>query len=386
MNISDIFSILTHKILPVFFGIAGVGFVIAFHEFGHLIFCKIFNIKAPSFSIGFGPRVITKKIGETEFSLSAIPLGGYLEIAGSAEIGQGEQAEAYSTDDRSFGPRPWIQKFLVVSGGIIFNILLAYIIFSLLYLVGMPQSMILYPKNATAIVKKVEPNSPADQAGIKPDDIVLSIDDISLQTSVGPTLVKTIQAYPNKQLSFRIQRDGKIHEINLTTGKTSFLGKTLGTAGIIFAPAPLAPVSFINSIKMGIQLTHEYSLNTINGFKHIFAKRDTSMVGGPVTIFAETIYGAQQGFKFLLLFLAMISISLAIINLLPYPILDGGQIVYYTIESIIGRSIPEKVREYIHIVCWIALLLLTIYLSYKDIVRLAQPYIEQLWNFLGWKK
>ena len=93
MHIADILLFLTHKVLPLFFGIAGIGFIIAFHEFGHLIFCKIFNIKAPSFSIGFGPRLIAKKIGETEYILSAIPLGGYVEIAGSAEVGQGEQTE-----------------------------------------------------------------------------------------------------------------------------------------------------------------------------------------------------------------------------------------------------------------------------------------------------
>src|SRR5579872_2199524 len=82
-------------------GLFGVGFIIGFHELGHFLFCKLFNIRTPSFSIGFGPKLISKKIGETEFSLSAIPLGGYVEIAGAAEVGQGEQKDAQATDEHS---------------------------------------------------------------------------------------------------------------------------------------------------------------------------------------------------------------------------------------------------------------------------------------------
>jgi regulator of sigma E protease len=379
----EILSVVMNKILPVVLGVAGIAFIIAFHEFGHLIFCKIFNIKAPSFSIGFGPRLIAKKIGETEYVLSAIPLGGYVEIAGSAEVGQGEQTEAYSTDDRAFGPRPWIQKFLVVMGGITFNLLFAYVVFSLLYFTGMPQSMILYPKNATSTVNAVMPGSPAELAGIQSGDIILSINNVTLQAPFGPELVQEIKTHPNQLLTVRVQRENSVHDINVTTKSIEFAGKTMGTSGIVFETSRMAPLSFVDSIKRGIQLTNEGIVNAMNGLMHIFAKRDATGMMGPVGIIAETANGARQGFASLLLFLALISISLAVLNLLPIPILDGGQLVYYTIESISGRSIPEKVREYIHIACWLAFLLFMVYVSYQDIIKIVRPYIDSFLSLIG---
>ncbi len=379
----EIASLIMNKIVPLALGIAGIAFVIAFHEFGHLIFCKIFNIKAPSFSIGFGPRLIAKKIGETEYVLSAIPLGGYVEIAGSAEVGQGEQAEAYSTDDRAFGPRPWIQKFFVVMGGIAFNLLFAYVVFSLLYFTGMPQSMILYPKNATSTVKMVMPGSPAELAGIQSGDIILSINNVTLQAPFGPELVQEIKSHPNQLLTVRVQRENSEHDITLTTKSIEFAGKTMGTAGMVFTTSSMKPLSFVDSIKAGIQLTHEGIANTVNQLTHIFAKRDVAGMAGPIGIIAETANGARQGFGSLLLFLALISISLAVLNLLPIPILDGGQLVYYTIESLSGRSIPEKVREYIHIACWLVFLSFMVYVSYQDIMKIVSPYIDSFLALIG---
>lgn len=386
MNFPDILFLFTHKLIPFVSGLAGIGFIIAFHEFGHFMFCKIFNIKTPSFSIGFGPRLITKKIGETVFALSAIPLGGYVEIAGSAEVGQGEQADAHTVDDRSFAAKPWIQKFLVMIGGIAFNVFFAYVAISLLYMTGMPQSMILYPKNATATVCAIIPKTPAERAGIKPGDTVISINNISLDTAFGPILVETIQANPNQSVEIVLKDNNSTRTVTLTPEAREIPGKTIGAAGIVFTATTMPPYSIIDSIKKGFQLTNEYILNTINGFKHIFSKRDASMVAGPIGIISETVNGAQQGFKNLLLFLAIISISLAVLNLLPLPILDGGQILFYTIEAIIGQSIPDKVREYIHIACWICFLVLALYLSYKDIMNLIHPYIERILTMAGWGK
>ena len=110
-------------------GILGISFLIAFHELGHFLFCKLFNIHTPSFSIGFGPRLISKKIGSTEFKISVIPLGGYVEIAGSAEPGQGKQKDANRMDEQSFAIKPFWQKFLVMIGGILFNMAFAYFTF-----------------------------------------------------------------------------------------------------------------------------------------------------------------------------------------------------------------------------------------------------------------
>src|SRR5690606_27744818 len=97
-------------------GLFGIGFLIGFHELGHFLFCKLFSIRTPSFSIGFGPKLFSKKIGGTEFVISPIPLGGFVEIAGAAEVGQGDQKEASSRDKESFAVKPYYQKLLVMCG------------------------------------------------------------------------------------------------------------------------------------------------------------------------------------------------------------------------------------------------------------------------------
>src|SRR3989337_3503088 len=134
-------------------GILGIGFIIAFNEFGHYIFSRAFVIRVPTFSIGFGPRLLTKKIGETEFTLSAIPLGGYVDLS---------SPEGWEHDEYSFTKRPYYQKLLVMLGGIGFNIIFAYFAFTLLFMTGIPKTRMLFPINAKPIIASIAPGSPAE--------------------------------------------------------------------------------------------------------------------------------------------------------------------------------------------------------------------------------
>ena len=135
-NVTQIFQ----QLFFILLGILGMGFLIGFHELGHFLFAKLFKIRIPSFSLGFGPRLLTKKIGETEFCLSAIPFGGYVEIAGAAEVGQGDQKEAFATDEGSFAAKPFYQKLCVMLGGIVFNLAFAYFTMTLLFMTGIPKT------------------------------------------------------------------------------------------------------------------------------------------------------------------------------------------------------------------------------------------------------
>ena len=144
-------------------GILGIAFLIFIHECGHFIMCKVFGVRTPSFSIGFGPKLLTKKIGNTEFSISAIPFGGYVEIAGSAEVGQGDQKEAFARDEGSFAVRPFYQKFCIMIGGILFNLIFAYLVLIFVFAVGLPKSEFLYPLNAIPKIETVEEESPQQQ-------------------------------------------------------------------------------------------------------------------------------------------------------------------------------------------------------------------------------
>lgn len=368
---------LTQTAFHIMVGIMGIGFLIGFHELGHFLFCKIFNIRTPSFSIGMGPRILTKKIGETEFALSLLPLGGYVEIAGSAEVGQGDQKEAYSKDERSFAVKPYYQKMLVMAGGIFFNLIFAYLALSLLYFVGMPsKTPFFYPLDASTIINSVEPESPAELQGLQPGDKILSINKQPVTDAVGVlTLIKDL---PNTPAPFTIERDGKVQDLNITLGSQEIagvlVGKTLAatkkTVGFLGAYFEVPRYGFVDSMKKGFQATNLLIGHIIQAFKNIFVARQFDNIGGPLMVIAQTVKGAEKGFKVFLLLLAFISVNLAILNIIPLPIMDGGQALFYTIEAIARRPLNEKVREYIHYATWAMLLVLVVYLSIKDVIKI----------------
>lgn len=371
MNLLEGIFLSSHKLLISFVGILGLSFLIGLHELGHFLFCKLFRVRTPSFSIGFGPHLISKKIGDTEFSLSAIPIGGYVEIAGMAEVGQGKQKEAYRSDKYSFATKPYYQKLLIMSGGILFNILFTYFVLCLLFALGLPKTEMLYPINAKPVIETVTEGSAAEKAGLQTGDRILKINQIDVHENV-EGLIKEIQAYPKQTVHLLIERDGQKQTKPVLLEKKEGNREDIGSLGVIFAMGlPAYPV--ITSIKKGIQLTNRFIYNIFFTFKNLFIQRDVSQVGGPLTIIVATAKGATQGYKTFLFLLAIISINLAILNLIPIPIFDGGQILLYTFEAILGRSLPVKIREWIHIISWILVMLLLLYFTGKDLIRLLSP-------------
>jgi len=205
MNLLECIFLSSHKLLISFVGIIGLSFLIGLHELGHFLFCKLFRVHTPSFSIGFGPHLISKKIGDTEFSLSAIPIGGYVEIAGIAEVGQGKQKEAHRYDKYSFATKPYYQKLLIMSGGIIFNVLFTYFVLCLLFALGLPKTEMLYPINAKSVIEMVAKGSAAEKAGLQTGDRILKINQIDIQENENvENLIKEIQAHPKQTVHLLI--------------------------------------------------------------------------------------------------------------------------------------------------------------------------------------
>ena len=369
--ISHLFTAL-QGVMFIPLGIIGIGFLIGIHEFGHFLFAKLFKVRVPSFSIGFGPKILRKKIGGTEFSLSAIPFGGYVEIAGAAEIGQGEQKEAHVKDAGSFAVKPFYQKFLIMLGGIFFNLLFAYITFILLFMTGIPKTLLI----PTHTISVIQSQSPAEKYDLKIGDRIITINNEAVENNM-PHLQKTIESLPEQEAVFTIEREGKIITKTVIIGKNEKNKDSLtGFLGVEFDIKETPAHSFFSSIKKGIATTNIWIKNTIMGFVKI--KENKGELAGPIMIIAMTTKAASTGLKIFLLLLAIISINLAIINIIPLPIVDGGQILFYGIEALIGRSLPTKTREYIHIATWILFIILFLYLSAKDIIRLANPYITML--------
>lgn len=360
-------------------GILGIALLIGIHEMGHFLFAKLFNVHTPSFSIGFGPRIFSKKVGTTLFSLSAVPLGGYVEISGMAELGQGEQKSAHHTGEDSFGVKSYWQKMLILFGGILFNLIFAYVSLMFLFILGAPKSELLSPLGIIkhkSIIRAVAQGSPAEKAFLEPGDEILQItlsngESVSINNEA-EILVNTIKSHPKETLTLSVKRvNREPFSVDITTESINApnkdgLSEEIGTWGAALEIKDIPSYSLTEGILEGVRATNTYILMTIKAFKNMFIQRNMKGVGGPVMIISETMKGAQKGFKIFFLFLAIISINLAVLNLLPLPILDGGQILFVTIETLLGKQLP-KLREYIHIGSWLFILALIVFLTIRDL-------------------
>lgn len=381
-SLSATFAPIVLKFFFILIGILGLSFLIAFHELGHFLFAKLFHVRTPSFSIGFGPKLFSKKIGTTEFSLSAIPLGGYVELAGAAEVGQGEQKDAHATDEGSFAVKPFYQKLCIMFGGILFNLLFAYCAMTILFMTGIPPHPLMYLTNGAPIITGIIPGSAAEKYNLQIGDRIIAIegqqigDDISLVS-------KTLAPLANKEVSFTIERNNAQFTESILIDSKADCAKPTGTLGISsFYIKPTPPHSFFDAIKGGVAITNTWIKATIAGFSNLFSKSGVSSVSGPIGIIAVTVNAAAEGFKVFILLLVLISVSLAVLNLIPLPVLDGGQILFYTIEAVIGRPIPERIREYIHITTWVFLLIFIVCISGKDIYYIIKPSINTILSSL----
>lgn len=348
----------------IIIAILGIGFLIAFHELGHFLFCKLFKVKTPSFSIGFGPRIFQKKIGDTTFALSLIPLGGYVEIAGAHEIGQGEQKEAFSQSKYSFAKKPYYQKMLIISGGILFNLIFAWFALSSLLFLGAP-CIGQWCTNKQPIILNTENKSSAQKAGLEKNDKIISINNqrISSIKQVSDIAQKNI----NKTIDLTVLRNNQEKHINLTIGSKKIKDKEISSTGITWY---IPPISLYKAITEGFKSTLEITKSIFMALGNLFHNRSMSGIGGPLMLISQVTKSVGMGAKVFIFILALISINLAVFNVLPFPIFDGGQALLYTIEAIKGKPISLKTKERIQYYTWLSVIILVIFLTYKDILKL----------------
>lgn len=381
MLLHQIYLLLATKIFPLFLSILGFGVLIVVHEFGHFLFCKLFGIYTPTFSIGFGKAIIERKIGTTNFRIAQIPLGGYVEIAGLQEMGQGDQSHATATDESSFSAKPYWQKFLVLMGGIIFNLIFAYLSFCTLFLIGTSTH-----KNSGIVISYVVENSAAYKAGLLAGDLIVGVEnkdfshqgysDASLAQQV---LLEEIRNNPNRTIALSIDRNDSISQKHILLDTKQEGDKTVGSLGSHLS-IPMKRLPFFQAIKTGIKTTNTWICNFAYSFKTLFQQKNLKDAGGPVMILAMGFKTAQDGLLPFLFFFALMSINLALFNLLPLGITDGGQLVFATIESIIRRPLPDSFRIAVNVVSWLLFIVLALYLTYKDIYQLFGKTIGHVWQ------
>ena len=371
MDLAIISSLFTTKLIPMLATLLGFGGLIAIHELGHFLFCKLFGISTPTFSIGFGPELFSRKIGDTHFRLALIPFGGYCEIAGHEEVGQGDQALAQDRSDRSFDVKPYWQKLFVLLGGIIGNLLFAYLAACTLFIVGKQV------EKPGAFIISVLPGSPAAQAGLQANDRILKLEALSLtdptltQESAMTSVIQTLTRKPGQTIEMLIERAGQEKTISATLARKQVGKQVTGSLGVNFAfNYPIQSLPLFQAIKAGIAQTNSWIILIVQSLTTLASHRSLDGVGGPVMMFSQIFSSAQNGMLTLLVLLAIISINLALINLLPFGALDGGQVLFITIEAIIRRKLPDMVKTVINLASWTILIILMLVLTYKDIFTL----------------
>lgn len=383
MNIS--LTLLLTKAATIFLGVVGIGFLVGIHELGHWLFCKAFNVATPSFSIGFGPRLFTKKIGDTEFSLSALPLGGYVEIAGMQEVGQGEQAHAHDTSKSSFAVKPYYQKMIILLAGIAVNITFACIALTLLFMFhGIPEHAAFSSLIGTRTIKTVAPGSAAEKAGIQPGWEIIAISNktnnggLSGEDFLHGTEIHRLSQFLNKNLGKEINIAYRTPEDRKELETPNFLNLQVPCdspqLGVTFAlegrPAYGCSLSGLWNAKIdAAKVIYSWMCGTFRSLSAMFTERHMKGLGGPLAIIHSITTSAQSGWVTFLIALCFISVGIACLNLVPLPIFDGGQVVFYTIESLAGRSL-ESMRLIIHYISWFLIMGLILLLTWRDIARI----------------
>ncbi|RJQ45988.1 MAG: RIP metalloprotease RseP [Nitrospiraceae bacterium] len=357
----------------IFFGI-----LIFFHELGHFILSKLVGVKVLKFSLGFGPKVLGKKIGETEYLISAIPLGGYVKPLGE------EPGEELSEEDkpRAFQFQPVWKRALIVLAGPVFNILLAYIIF--LFFLGMNLPVAIPSLDSmTPTIENVLDGSPAMKAGLVKDDAITEINGKAI--SDWNEMAEIFSKNPGNELSLKVKRGEEVISVLITpepaeaqdeTGKQIVVGrigisKKLDATVIQSSGIFSAPVKALQAVYGWCALTVEVVVKLFSG--SVSAKQ----VGGPILIVDAAAKAASVGAFTYFNFIAIISINLAVLNLLPVPVLDGGHLTFFMIEAVRGRPLSDKIITAANRVGMALLFLLIALVFYNDIMRIVVPWIQR---------
>jgi regulator of sigma E protease len=435
-----------------------LGVLVAFHELGHFLIARWLGVRVLKFSLGFGPKLAGRQVGDTEYLVSAVPLGGYVKLFGE------DDTDAISPEDqrRSFSHQKLWNKMLIVAGGPGFNFLLAYLIFAGWLATGAPLFVPSF-KDLTPDVEAIKPGSPAEAAGLKVGDRVLRVNekDISTRTelfdavarsngaaltldvrrnSQVKTLVVTpssttvkedgkdvafyslgieetaplitavmngspamaagfkegdrvvaiegqaihtwtqmtgiVKDSPNRPLRVDVNRDGHIVSLTVTPAleKTSVNGKPveIGKIGVSGPGRSLIRASNpLTAVWHGLEATWGWSELTVVGiYKMIAGEISSKNIGGPLTIANISGEAGAQGMGSVLFLIAILSINLGVLNLLPIPILDGGHLLFFAIEAVIRKPLGDRQREIAQQVGLLLLVCIMVFAFWNDIERL----------------
>lgn len=340
-----------------------LGILIFFHELGHFLVAKRSGIRVERFSLGFPPKMIGKTIGETEYCISWVPLGGYVKMAG-------EDPEAAQLEGKpyEFMSKPVGIRAMVIAAGPIMNLVLAVLIFwGILFFRGKHEI-----HDDTNQVGLVAAGEPADKAGIKPGDHIVAVNGVDVNTFW--EMAEIIYQHVEEEVEVKWRRDGE----EFTARMTTFKDRVLDENGEIVEVGKIGVGPSYTTIRVGFFRALLDAADTVwfilvESIKFIIGlitgAASAKLLGGPLFIAQTAGQTAKSGFVNLLSFMALLSVNLSLINLLPIPVLDGGHLLFLGIEKIKGTPLSLKQRATMQQIGLAFLILLIIFVTYNDFLR-----------------
>jgi regulator of sigma E protease len=345
-----------------------LGILVFVHEAGHFLAAKKMGMAVEEFGLGFPPKMVSKKGKDgVVYSLNWIPLGGFCKI-------KGENGEDKNDPDSFVSKKPW-RRAIVLCAGVLMNFLLCAVLLSVGYGVGLPQTVDQATldkglvKNYKVQVVSILDDKPAKTAGIELGDSLLAVDGQPVQG------LKKLIDYTSTRIGqvvlYKIDRKGQIIEkeipvVDIGEGRGG-IGIGLVETGIVSYPIHKA---IWHGFGLTIELTKEIVLAFVNIFKNLLIGKPVGVqVAGPIGIAALTGQVAKLGFIYLLQFTALLSLNLAIINILPFPALDGGRLLFLVIEKIRRKPVSQKIETIIHTIGFSLLMILIIIITFQDVLK-----------------
>lgn len=348
------------------------------HEFGHFIVAKRAGIRVDEFGVGFPPRLFGVRRGETLYSFNALPFGGFVRI-----FGENPDEESLRGPDasRSFVRKSKFTQALVLVAGVAMNLLFAWGLFSAGFLAGMPTAVTPEDResveNPKVLITRVLPHSAAEAAGFETGDEIRRLtatgDEIEIESPV--EVSEFVDRHPSESLSLTVLRDGREIELSAMPATIEGVEEDRAILGIITELVGIQKLPLHLALTEGAKLTGVSVWAVITGVWDLIAgaatlSADLSQITGPVGIVSLVGDASSLGLIYLLTFTAFVSINLAIINLLPFPALDGGRLLFVGIEAIKGTPIRPAIANLANTIGFALLILLMLLVTYNDIVRL----------------
>ena len=338
--------------------------IICIHEAGHLLAAKLFNVYVYEYSFGMGPALFKKQGKETCYSIRAIPMGGFVSLAG--ETDEDVHPEIEVPEERRLCNKPAWQKIIILLAGVFMNFVLCFVILSMLYLRSG-----FYPQSPAARIVKVMENSPAERAGLQDGDVIVHLAQ-GAHTS-DPETFQDLQMFfydlENETVEVTVDRNGTLVTATVNCEKNEDGSYRIGIQG---PELEYKQVTLLNCWGYGLKEMGYFVRLMRDSIRTLIFGRNLNQLSGPVGIYSATEQSVSYGLTGYLLLMAELSLSVGIMNLLPLPVLDGGQVVITLFETIFRHKLSEKVKIGLMGACWVLLIGLMVFVTWNDISRLMQ--------------